>query len=327
MAKKEPIKAASDADIDAWIKTLGHPSADIAEAPAAGGPDRYQGILGSGPLEGVQRGLAKEGASLAVNTARLGNRAIGLVSPSLRSRLSDLAEQVPGMKGLEAFADAPKEGIGEHIGGFGMDVAGGLGLGEIGVGSKIAQGASMIAPTGRFVRGMGFMPTRWGKVAGAASTAGEAAAKGAIGGAVADPDDPIRGAEFGAAGGAAVPGVSRALGSRMGQFVGGAAARGVPAMGLHALGMHGPGLHLFRHAGSSYHSPLGRWLTRFGHAVFDRAGRVIGYIDPVTGGLVGGRIAGKGARSFASSPGGADANPFEEEDYAPPATQPSANPG
>jgi hypothetical protein len=295
MPKQEP-KYLSDKEIDDWYKSIQAAPAASAPggAPTGDTPDRYQGILAPGPMEGLQRGFAKEAASLGVNAARLGNRGIGLLSPGLRTSLSDLAERVPGVKRLEAFADEPSQDWGETAGGIGFDLAGGAGLGELGVGSGIARGASRIAPTARYVRGMGFMPTRWGKVAGAASTAGEAAAKGAIGGAITNPDDPVRGAEVGAVAGAAVPGTSRALRSKYGQSVGGFASRGAVSAALttlgHAFGVPPHILGIMGIAPFVHHwHGLGRGLHRFGQQAASAAGKGVGRIPATAAGMAGSR--------------------------------------
>lgn len=303
MAKKPEPRYLSDKEIDDWYKSTqtaapaapGGASAAPAAPSAGDDVDRtHQGILAPGPMEGLQRGFAKEAASLGVGAARLGNRAVGFLSPGLRTSLSDLAERVPGVKELEAFADRPSEDWGETAGGIGFDLAGGAGIGELGVGSKIAQGASRIAPTGRYVRGMGFMPTRWGKVAGAASTAGEAAAKGAIGGAITDPDDPLTGAGLGAVAGAAIPGASAALRSKYGQAMGGFATRGAVSAALttlgHAFGVPPQVLGVLGIAPFVHHwHGLGRHLHGFGKGAMTAAGRGIRHIPATAAGMAGSR--------------------------------------
>lgn len=339
----------SNQSLDSYLKDIGAPSvsgmstepAPSPSAPAA--TDRYQGILAPGPLEGVQRGIGKAGAEAAVGAGRLAGKGIGLVSPSMQTSLGAMAQRVPGVKQLEQFADRPDEDPGETAG----NVLGSFLVGpETGAGvlePRIASFLDSIHPLARMTRtrGLGeyaathsrFVPTPMGRVAKVAAPAGALAARGAVGGAIANPDDPVTGAEVGAVSGA-VPGLlGRGMQSPTGKYLGGALARGAAgaatggALGYGLGGEHGAmsgagtglslGLiHGAKHTAVSYHSPVGRWLQKFGKGMFDKSGRFLGWINPLTGGFVAGRIYSSGAPQQAyenySAPGETAATSTEE---------------
>jgi hypothetical protein len=304
-------------DLDKYLKSIGEkPIAEMSTEPpkpaAAAPSEPYQGILAPGPMEGVQRGVAKGAAELGVGAARLAGKGIGLVSPNAQSELGELAQRVPGAKQLQEFADRPYADPGEMAGDIGLNLATAGGVGATRLPGLVKGLAGRIAPTSQYVRGVGWIPTRFGRVAAGAGTATEAAAKGAVGGAIADPDDPGTGAAVGAAGGVVPGAVSKALQGRAGQYLGGSLARSVagvavPAAVGYAVGGKqgaevGGGLgltnlvhHGLRHTVVSYHSPMGQWLHKFGKGLFDKGGRLIGWINPTTGGFVAAQIAGSGA--------------------------------
>jgi hypothetical protein len=305
---------------DDYMKEIGYPQGGKAGKPtavaAADPTDDGQGILAPGPLEGVQRGIAKGAAELGVGTARLAGKGLGLIAPQARSELGELVQRVPGEKQLEAFADRPYADPGEMAGDIGLNLATAGGVGATRIPGLVKGLAGRIAPTSQYVRGIGWIPTRFGRIAAGAGTATEAAAKGAVGGAIADPDDPGTGAAVGAVGGALPLGLGQGMRTSTGQYLGGALARGAAgaaagggvgylfggpggaqrgaeAGGLGALG-HGL-MHGTRHTVVSYHSPVGRWLQKFGKGLFDKSGRLIGWINPATGGFVASSLVASGA--------------------------------
>jgi hypothetical protein len=307
-------------DGDAYMKSIGYPQGGKAGKPtavaAADPTDSGQGILAPGPMEGVQRGIAKGAAELGVGAARLAGKGIGLVSPNTQSELGELAQRVPGAKQLEAFADRPYADPGEMVGDIGLNLATAAGVGPTRIPGLVKGLAGRIAPTSQYARGVGWIPTRFGRVAAGAGTATEAAAKGAVGGAIADPDDPGTGAAAGAIGGAVPVGVGHFMQTPTGGYLGGALARGAAgaatggglgylfggqggaqrgaeAGGLGALG-HGL-MHGARHTTVSYHSPIGQWLQKFGKGLFDKGGKLIGWINPTTGGFVASSMIASGA--------------------------------
>lgn len=325
---------------DDFIKEIGGPtkwdtgsrstpeSASAASAPAEPDPHRAGHVPPPDELDWQQaagRGVAKEGASLLTGAAHLANRGLGLVAPETSRKLGDLAERVPGVRQMEEFAAEPYQSFAEGVGGTALDVFGAGATPELGLGRGISALANKIAPTMRYVRGARggarLVPTTFGKITGKAATAAETAGKGAIGGAVANPDDPVTGAEIGAAAGAAIPGVGGAMRSPVGQFFGGSLARSLPSAALGAgIGyrhggveggiegaLTGAAIHGVHHSIRSYHSPVGHWLHSFGKKAFDKAGRFIGYIHPLTGGIIAGRALDGSMPSFSSEPSEAPA--------------------
>jgi hypothetical protein len=272
-------------DLDKYMKEIGEdkPIAPTAAAKAPSEP--YQGILAPGPVEGLQRGMAKGAAELGVGTARLAGKGIGLISPGAQSKLGQLAEQVPGVQGLEEFADRPYEDPGEVAGSIGMGVMGGAAA-ERGIASGLANVVDRMTPLARATRG-GFVPTTAGKVTKYAAPAAGAVGAGALGGVAGSPQDPVTGAEVGAATGFVPSALGRALRSRAGQYLGGSMARSAAGATLHSV-VPGAGLlgHGLRHTVVSYHSPVGQWLQKFGKGLFDTSGKLIGWINPLTGGFV-----------------------------------------
>lgn len=247
----------------------------------------WQGRLGQGAM--------REMARLGVGAGRL----IGKLSPSL----GDYAERVPGVKRMEEFADAPAEGGWEYPG---------MALGDIAAAGLVPGGAagriaSAIPRVPTFVRGAGFVPrmTKTAQVlsnptvqkaAGAVETLG----KGAAGGAIMNPDDPVRGAEFGAGGAVAGGALGKALTSRFGSNLGGTLARYLPAgvaaallhhFGASELGSLGGGAvaHGITHSIRGYHTPAGSLLHRLGSRGTRKAGQAAKELLP--GGIEGGKVS------------------------------------
>lgn len=344
MAKKPATSIASDQEMDTWYKDLLGRSGEKPAAPGAApdaapaptelaepsqaraqwAPPAAGHVPEPDELDWQQRagrGVAKTGAWALTGLGHLANQGVGLASPSMQRSLGDLAESVPGVKQMEEFGAQPYEGAAETIGGGLTQLAAGWATPELGLGRLVSGLGNMVAPTARFARGAALTPTGWGRAVGSAATAAESAGKGAIGGAIADPDNPVEGAKVGAVGGLAPPGLSRLLRSRAGQYVGGAMARAAPSLGLGAaVGYHGPFMHAAHHGVRSWHSPIGRWFDKYGRKLFDQTGKFIGYVNPLTGGLIAASAFGSGeGQPYPGSEHAQDANnPYTEEDYAPP---------
>jgi hypothetical protein len=307
----------------------------VSDAPEGRAPSYDEMNIPTAMGQGVARELAATG--LGINDLAMRHF---VPSSWARSKLEELSSRIPGMQRLRDFASAPSEGPAESVGAGLTDVATGAFVPELGIGKTLGN----IVATPMFKRGVGWVtnPAGSGALARYAGSAAEMAGKGALGGAVTDPDDPATGAAAGA--GAALGGraVGKALSSGTGKAVGGAIARNMPAMaagaamghgsflyeavggGLGALAseMYGGVRHSAQHGLRSYHSPLARYLTRVGRAVFDKSGRFLGY-RPVTAGMLGGHAAaGSGP---AQDPSGfwsdmvgqeqQDQNPYTEQDY------------
>ncbi|HEY2530286.1 MAG TPA: hypothetical protein VGJ20_20510 [Xanthobacteraceae bacterium] len=249
------------------------------------------------------QGAARKAASLGVGAARLAGRAL---PEDVRGRVGGAIEGIPGVRRLEEFADAPAEGPAEAIGSGLTDVAAGGMLPAMRLGTLAANVLpktsavtqmlpAWVNPLGtgaQLMRGTGTGYIRNPAARWAAKTAGnvaEGAGKGALAGAVTNPDDPAAGAEAGALGGVAGQGVGAAMRSPVGQWIGSHAARWGPGILAEEAMRHGGvspyvtgplGLGYLIH---QYNSPVGSALGRFGHAVFDRGGRFLGYVPAVAG--------------------------------------------
>jgi hypothetical protein len=213
----------------------------------------WQQAAGAGVAKGVGI-LAHEGGKLLEHFAPEGSN-------------QWLEENIPGVRSFDQWAERqykePYRGPAERAG------------------SYLTQGAATLAGPSKFVRA--------GKIAQAAETA----ARGALGGALANPDRPVMGAAYGAPAGFAGPLAQRALQSPLGQFIGshlpgtalGSAAyealRHVP--GGHAIlaGLIWPSVHWYR-------SPFGHKLRQWGEHVFDEAGNILGRVNPEAGGYAAG---------------------------------------
>jgi hypothetical protein len=178
-----------------------------------------------------------------------------------------LEQNIPGVRSVDQWAERqykePYRGPAEQIG------------------SYLTQGAATLLGPSKFVR------------AGKYAQAAETAARGAFGGALADPDNPVRGAALGAPAGFAGPLAQRAMQSPMGRFIGGhipeATLAGIAYQALshvpggHAImaGLIWPSIHWYR-------SPFGRKLRQRGEHVFDELGNILGRVNPEAGGYAAG---------------------------------------
>jgi hypothetical protein len=331
--------------------------------------DYIAGPEGIGPQ--MRRGAGKALTSTALGAASLAGQ---VLPTSVRKTLGQMAQSVPGVQQAQDFANEPYQSFSEGVGGVGGDIVTGLATPELGLNRLAARAVpkTMTVPTlthaatpPAFVKPMG-LPGRFMQTAGQwipgtkqvqnpnivrrAGQAGqfvENTAKGAVGGAIANPDDPATGAEYGALGGLSQRALGAALRNRFGAGLGGILFRYVPASVLGGLigyqhggvheGITGAGLgatgtlghhvysgvrHGLAHGVRGYHG-VGGQLHKAGRASFDSAGRFLGYVDPVTGGL----LTGRATRSDVSpgdvyerakgavSPEQNDLSPYTEEDY------------
>lgn len=235
------------------------------------------------------RGVAKSLAGTATGIPRAANAALGLIDPSMRQSLGDLAEQVPGVKRMEEFAAEPSQSWGETAGWLG------------GSGAQLMAGPATLP--GKFIAGQGFVrgaPT----VAGRAGQAATNVAKGGAAGAMMNPEDPSAGAVTGAATAGLAPGLGALMGSRYGRYIannamrgttaaavtGLAAQLGMPAHWLWAVGV--PELIRF------YHSPLGSKLGAFGEQAATRAAGALERAAPAAVGATTGGAEGEAERKL-----------------------------
>jgi hypothetical protein len=217
----------------------------------------WQQAMGSGVAKGVGI-LAHEGGRLLEHFAPEGSN-------------QWLEENIPGVRSFDQWAERqykePYRGPAERAG------------------SYLTQGAATLVGPSKFVR------------AGKYAQAAETAARGALGGALADPDNPVRGAAYGAPAGFAGPLARRALQSPLGQFIGshvpGAVLGGLTYEGLRRLGPigHAIGAGLVMPSIHWYRSPLGRKLRQWGGYVFDEFGNILGRVNPEASGYAAGSAA------------------------------------
>jgi hypothetical protein len=330
MPKQQQAQPWSDDEINKFLSSRGHNPAtpeappggtSAADPQATGYPPRpgvmdqirsYLGIgeapTGRPPTYGEMdwqqaagQGAAREAASLGVGAARLAGRAL---PEGARASIGSALENVPGVTRLEQFADAPAEGPAEYLGSGAMDVVAGSAIPTAGLGNLAARAATRTTPVWVNPLGAG---GRWlGSVANprtvqAARVGGnvaEAAGKGALGGAITDPDDPSAGARHGAEAALGGRAIGGALRSRPVQEIAGTMGRyGIPTgIGYLLAGPAGAGIggglgaianevgKAARHSAHRYYSGIGQTLDRSGRAVFDSAGRFLGYLPATIGG-------------------------------------------
>lgn len=295
--------------------------APIGRQPSYGEMD-WQQAMGQGV---ARRGASL--LTGAARLAGKGMKAAGSLLPEHTSKgineAVDRDFENPTFQRLEEFGNEQSEGFAESAGSFLPDIAMGgmmpsLRLGQLAARAVPATRAvptmTQVAGSPVWVNPLGaggrFMQTAPRFVAGttraanpralaAARMAGggaEAAAKGAAAGAISNPDDPLTGAEAGAGAGVGGKVAGAALRSPMARSLGGHLARYVPASALGYLigGHYGHG-PLGALLGGAHHAASGTvrharhgGLERFGQAVFDSAGRFLGYL-PGTAGAVAGR--------------------------------------
>jgi hypothetical protein len=281
------------------VQEPGKPEATTPLAPTPPDPSMEgSGILGPGDLKSTARGMAKGAAEFGVGATRLAGKGLGLISPGAQSKLGELAEQVPGVPRLEQFADRPYTDLAEAAGDLGGSILSGGAI-ERGITTGLVRGVDALTPLARMTRTpagqLTFVPTTAGKITKYAAPAAGAVGAGAAGGIAGDPEDPVTGAEVGAATGFVPGAVGRGMRSRAGQYLGGSLARSAAGAAMHGAA---PGAGLFahglRHTVVSYHSPMGQWLQKFGKGLFDQGGRLIGWINPLTGGFVASNALGGG---------------------------------
>jgi hypothetical protein len=282
-------------DLDKYLKSIGEkPIAETSTEPMA------VATAGSGPsdehLDWQQRtgkGLAKSLASTATSIPRAINAGIGLVSPETQEKLGTAAEQIPGVKRMEDFAAEPSTSWAESAGnwaGTGAQLL--AGPGELEIGAKLAS----MFPKATFAgRGMGFVakPRPWVHNLGQAA---EYAGRGAVAGAVTDPNDPGAGAALGAATGGLTPVAGRALRSRMGEWMGGMIARHGPVAAINAVAYHlGVPAHYLWETGFAqaflwHRAPLGQPLERYGRRGAQGLGQLMMRSDPRIPGAAAGSL-------------------------------------
>lgn len=336
-------------DLDEFMKGLGVPSGKPAKKgaePAAPENDSKSGVMevirslagtsdipsGRSPTyedlpwqAAAGQGVAKGLATLGTEIPQFGNNVIRYFSPSTAQTLGDLANSIPGVKGIQEFADSPYQGPAERLGSYTTQALGmmvGPPVGKLGQLAK--QGVNWAFPPVFRGAGKGALRTGWTfnpalgrsgtrsamKWAGRTGNTAEAAGRGALAGAIANPDDPQTGAVTGAVGGAGAPIAGAALRSQLGKFLG---TMSLPEIASY-IATHKLGVPYYPVAGPLliwHQSPVSRQLRRVGNKIFDSAGRLVASVRS--------EVAGYSASSAAQSleprsPGGDTSTRGETDD-------------
>jgi hypothetical protein len=242
---------------------------------------------------------ATVGASKALASIPIGlSRLAATISP----RLGELAKQTRGsypdmdraISALEEHVDAPSRSRAESIG-YGAGLLGSAALTPgIGASKVAARAFPAIYTRAGFAQPF---PRAAAFTRGVGSTV-DTAAKGAIGGAISDPENPGTAALGGAVLGPAAKGLGVAMQTRGAQKIG---AHALP----HAL-LAAPAYHMLTSMGvpahlafgvfpalTWYHFPSAAPFRRAGATIIDATGRVIAAIPPSLLGYFGGQGAGE----------------------------------
>jgi hypothetical protein len=105
-------------DVDDFMKKMGYPGEGTTASgkKSAPGPGHVPTYDELDYQQKAGQGVAKFGAQALTGIPRAINAGIGLAAPNLRENLGDLAERIPGVKRMEAFAASPSEGGWETAG-------------------------------------------------------------------------------------------------------------------------------------------------------------------------------------------------------------------
>lgn len=218
------------------------------------------------------KGVAKGLTNVGFQAEHLGR----YFMPSL-DRIAKAVVSPETRKRLREFANEPSSGIAESVGEIGGEAL-----------------PTMFAPVGKLASVASKVLPQAGRVGTIAANAAERAGLGAAGGALGDPEHPGQGAVTGAAGALAAPIGGAALRSPLGRMAGQLAAAEGAYYGAHEL--TGIPFHPFLGPAIVWHSsPVGKTLRRFGNAVVDQTGKIIGHINPATVGYAAGRTGASGA--------------------------------
>jgi hypothetical protein len=212
--------------------------------------------------QSIGRGVAKAGVTLAHGAGALASQALPTAA---RKTLEQTFAQSPTMKQLSLFENSPSSGMIEDAANYATQGIGMmLGPGEARVGKAVADYLPTAAKTARkwVTRGV---------------NAAEYAGRGALGGMIANPNDPTTGAETGAAAGLAGPIAGAALRSAPVRMIGKYALPEAAWWGIHKA----TGAPFWSGLGplvAWQASPLGHRLSIIGNTIVDETGRVLGSI-------------------------------------------------
>lgn len=241
-------------------------------------------------------GAAKALTSIPISMGRLA----GTMSPALADVVNQARSSYPMADGIlrqmEEFSDSPSNSAMETAGYYGGLLGSAYLAPGVGGRSLMARLSPPVFTRSGWVPGIGH---RWAMRAG---TVADNAAKGAIGGAIGNPDDPKTGALGGAIAGPAAGALGGAMSTRGGRRIG---AHVLPHAVLawpayHALTSMGVPAHLAWSVYPMltwYHMPSAAPFRRVGANIVDYTGRVIAAIPPAAIGYFGGGATGETAKA------------------------------
>jgi|SRR5215472_13064927 len=288
------------------------PSFPPSKAPSAGPPSAEAsegGIFDESNKDKwwyqAARGASKGLAGLAESAIRYAPYASPLTTP-FAGNLQDLAEQSEYVQGLKRFRETPNESRWETAGDIAGQVAGTAAIPGLGAEALTARGLGALAARAPmvYIRGLGLVPGPTARtLTRAAPTISRMAGqsvKGALGGALGDPEHPGSAAAGGAAAGLVPTPVGKALRSPVGRWMGGVGL----TEGAFQAAHHLTGLPYYPLMGPLivWHSgPVGRGLRRVGNRIVDETGRIVGHIPAGATGYFAGPTVGEGGREAAET--------------------------
>ena len=275
-----------------------------------GGPKWYQQAY-----EGATRGLS----GLAATALKYGAYATPLQGAA--PEIAEWMQDQPIIQDLQRHADEPDATAWETAGNVASQVAATSAIPGLGAGSLTESGLLALANRlpATYLRGYGMFPstlsrllTRYAAPAGKVATG---ATKGALGGALSDPEHPGTAAAGGAMAGVLPIPAKAAVANRLTKF---AARAAVPTVAYstavalaHKFGFPGAGNviasggmvhlgyigHRMMHENIRWHtSPIGKNLGMVGTKIVDQFGNLVGSIPSGTAGYFAGPTVGKGMR-------------------------------
>ena len=311
-APKAPTAAAptTAAPTAAPVTTLPENTSGMADPLGDWVRGHFNRPVGRPPTDEEMDWQQRMGRGVAHGLARFGT-GLGDIVHRYVPGMNDVAAAIPEpakekYRELREFGKTPSKSMAESIGEFGGEA---LPTAFLPVGRAAGMVERALTPAPVFQRGLGFTTqvapqlSRAGKAAVAGTRAAEAATAGAVGGAVADPENPGQGAAIGAASGVVPPGIAGLLRGRVGQIIGEHGLRhSLGALAAHTLAHHGVPWEMATWAWptvSWLRSPIGLRLYRHGPNIVDGTGRLIGTIPSGAAGTAASKaMGGKPPKSY-----------------------------
>jgi hypothetical protein len=262
--------------------------------PAPAEPEIPEEELPWGQRHDIARGIPHGLAALGTNAVRLQQTLGNIFAPNLtqvvKRNMPDFVRSA--YHRAREYADEPSQSTTETVARGAaetlplMAIPGGPVEAFVGrrVLSQLPQIAAAVSP-------------RAAAITGAIARGAGAAERGAVGGAIADPEHPGAGAAAGAIGGAIPGAAGDILRSRAGQSIGAHGLAGIATAGVIYALHHGAGLPYELVAGLAIpgirwtRTPSGRMVHLVGERLVDAAGQIVGHIPAGVAGFAAGRAA------------------------------------